>query len=143
MTIVCWDGKTLAADSQVTRGSTRYGYINKIYKLTDGRYIGCCGHLSDVLNVREWLNSDKTIEKPKVESGFACIIVNTLTGEAIEMYDSLIEEECPVPAAQGCAFDIAMGVMIAGGSAVKAVEVCKKLNVYIGGDINTVSYEGV
>lgn len=138
MTTIAWDGKTLAADSQMTRSGIQYGEVNKIVKLSDGRYFACCGKSTDTVLVVEWLNERKPKEKPEVDDGFAAIIVDTSTGVATELYYDLIEDYCPPIAAQGSGWHIALTAMTLGKSAVEAVETAIQLDVYSGGKVNFV-----
>ena len=56
MTVVVWDGKTLAADQYL---SDPYGFfhVKKIGKLNDGSLYGWSGYPHQAMRVINWLNS--------------------------------------------------------------------------------------
>ena len=56
MTIIAWDGRTLAADSSTTIGNTiEQRPDSKITTLPDGRAFAACGASSDVQRFRAWM----------------------------------------------------------------------------------------
>ena len=61
MTVICWDGKTLASDSRMTDdcGITQ---CRKIYRLTNGSLFGGAGDAGYCALVRDWLCSGANIK---------------------------------------------------------------------------------
>lgn len=54
MTVIAWDGKTLAADKlAVNNGLART--VTKIFRLSNGSLFGGCGDFSFCLAMREWV----------------------------------------------------------------------------------------
>jgi len=55
MTVIVWDGVTLAADKQANYGGMRRT-VTKIFK-TDHGLVGCAGEISFGLSMVDWINS--------------------------------------------------------------------------------------
>lgn len=138
LTIVAWDGKSIACDSRITGGFIQDD-VKKIFKLGN-RYIGIAGTYSAALLVIQWMK-DKTREKPKLE------IAKDDEFEAIEIKDgkcfyydeNLIEHKVSAPYAIGSGSAFAMGAMSCGKSASEAVGIAKKYDESCGG--KTVVYK--
>lgn len=61
MSVIAWDGKTLAADRRaVSNGICRTA--SKIFKLPDGTLFACSGLLVHGLQVKHWLESGAAVE---------------------------------------------------------------------------------
>lgn len=70
MTVIAWDGKTLACDSQVVCGDSIVGYESKIHPWSGG-YWGSCGSYKDGVSFAEWLE-DRDL-KPKLSKDFSAL----------------------------------------------------------------------
>ena len=141
MTTIVYDGKTLAADSQVTAGSAIVGVRNKIQDI--GGYFGAgCGNTDGIDLVVGYLLEGK--EKP---SGLSAndadvLFVNKETGEAFRAFgDTLVMSKAVIPFFGGSGAEIAQGAYQVCNDPIKALKVAMKLDVYTGGPINMVKIE--
>lgn len=128
MSIVAWDGKTLAADRQSTIVDTIFT-IKKLWKLDNGEVIAVVGTQDAALTVKRWYESGaKKEDWPKCQekedwakliviSGGKCFYYDTLP-EQIEVIDPFF--------AWGTGREVALGAMEMGADAVKAVEIASK-----------------
>src|ERR1041385_8755305 len=112
-TVIVFDGKSLAADSQMTMGQAKYLHMQKLVRI--GQYVvGCAGDCSDIRKFRGWF-ADQKKPKPKLE----CMSELVLSKLGCWKYD----EDCdPVqitrPFAIGTGRVAAMAAMKAGATAV-------------------------
>jgi hypothetical protein len=132
MSIVAWDGKTLAADRQRTTADT-ISTSKKLCKLDDGTVVAWVGNISYAASLLSWYKEGaKKEDWPEFQKGdewVKLIIVNQegcffyeRTPEKMEVFDPF--------AAWGVGREAALGAMEMGADAVKAVEVASK---YISG----------
>lgn len=123
MSVIAWDGQTLAADT-----CCAYGNIvrneSKIFFCKEGVWMGCVGNYEDGYKVKEWLEGKEA--KPKELKNSTCLIIRkSKIGKPVA---TLLEEgmqEIPLsstPFAIGSGKDMAMGAMLAGYNARAAVE---------------------
>lgn len=146
MTVIVWDGKTLAADKQ----TTMYGQkikSTKIFKWK-GHLLGCSG--TGVLNeaMMEWFrdgaNPELFPENIEMGSDENCHMV-VITPDAQILY----YEECAYPLdftenkifAIGSGASYAYAAMAMGADAVKAVEITSQINVDCGLGIDTLTLD--
>jgi hypothetical protein len=124
MTVIAWDGKTLAADQQASTNDTRRLSI-KIRQLPSGVVIGSTGDQGRGSALELWYEKGArrscfpSVQKP---DEWARLIVATADG--VHEY-----ENCPEPMplldryfAWGSGSDFALGAMFAGADAKKAVQ---------------------
>jgi len=143
MTVVAWDGHTLAADRQ----STFYGLTVptvKIRKLKNGLLAGAAGESGRCRELLEW------IEEGMVKADFP----KGNMAEAIAVGPSgerpmLFENGCPTPVridqrqfAIGGGRDFAMAAMLCGRDSVQAVQIAIQLSSGCGLGINSVNFSG-
>lgn len=147
MSIIAWDGKTLAADKQMDLGGMRLR-CTKIYKLGPYRLVGIVGGLCHGLEIMRWLTDHGEREdypKPSGEGLTRLIVVTRLQNDGVDikMYEGnahpiLFEERF---AAWGCGRDYALGAMECGADARTAVEIACRYDVYCGMGIDTLKFE--
>ncbi len=143
MTVICWDGRTLAADKQMTNGMTRMT-VTKLYR-ANGCLIGICGDASAGMETLQWFRDGaKPADYPagnRAEGGASLIVVRA---------DKLVMkyEKSPFPfavegkfCAFGCADESAMVAMEMGASAVRAVELASKYNTGCGNGVDALEFE--
>ncbi|MRW82888.1 hypothetical protein GJ698_02135 [Pseudoduganella sp. FT26W] len=141
MTIIAWDGKTLAADKQSTcagHGST----VTKIFRTTFG-LVGFAGKASHARALLVWFNSGAILERWPVSpdrDNWADAIVICPNGEVREYvgnggghYELVEDNFC----AMGGGRDYALAAMFLGKSAKEAVEVACALDITCGKGIDT------
>lgn len=136
MSVIAWDGKTLAADRMVVIGDTIYTG-RKLWPLEEGG-----GALAEVGNadcgasmVRWWKEGAKREEFPESQKGdkWATLIV-ALPGRPVFYYEKTPEpiESRDDFSAWGCGREAALGALALGASAQKAVEVASQFILYCG-----------
>jgi ATP-dependent protease HslVU (ClpYQ) peptidase subunit len=139
MSIVVWDGKTLAADKQGTVGDLRLK-TTKIAKLSTGEILGWVGAVEHGLALVNWYaNGCKIEEWPETQKGeeWGKLIVIT-KGKAYE-YEQLPIRQLvqSVPAAWGSGRDFALGALAMGADAIGAVKVACKFSTSCGMGIDS------
>lgn len=130
MTIVAWDGKTLAADKQST--NVGYGHtITKIFRVPGGR-VGFSGAASHSLALLQWFKDGRDpLTYPKHDDPAGALFLPDeggawgYGGPYPEKYEDKF-------IAQGCGRDYALAAMYLGKSAREAVEVACALDVNCG-----------
>ncbi|MGZ3309100.1 MAG: hypothetical protein ACXU8R_11330 [Xanthobacteraceae bacterium] len=145
MTVIAWDGKTLAADKRMDCN----GYpatVTKIFRTADGSLIGGAGDSDVISALREWYHqgcNPDTYPTNRGEGGcYATLMVVTRARE-VRLFLS-----GPIPIqmdnqtfAIGSGADFALAAMHLGYSAKKAVEVACALNAGCGNGIDTLRLE--
>lgn len=139
MTTVAWDGKSMAADRQMTLGSMRH--TNTQSKILQGTYHGMpalfAGAGTKVYSaaVIEWLllgmPDERKPEMPESPDSFAVFVVTEL---GLHLFvDSLRAIPLGVTKyAIGTGEDYARGAMAAGASAKRAVEIACEFDINSG-----------
>lgn len=121
MSVVAFDGKTMAADRQGTLGDSPV-QVEKIFERAEWRY-GCVGNAQDAILFQEWVESGQhERDKPDLED--VCVLA---AHPALGLY-VMTERLVPVPIheqkwAIGSGGEFARGAMAAGANAVKAVRI--------------------
>lgn len=133
MTIIAYDGKSLAADRQVTYGSTIANYRKKLVKWSGGWWTST-GRLIDHSRFAGWLENRETKFKPHKD--FEAIFSEN--GKVYEVDRDLNPWECPVPHAAGDAGQVALALMRTGYTAEEACNACCDINVFCGGKVDVV-----
>lgn len=128
MTVIAWDGKTLAADKMsVEEGTIRS--TTKIMRLKNGQVAAIAGTFGCFGPLIEWLESGRdpaTWPTCQRTEDFGVIVVASTDG--LEMFE---REPWPIRfdepfAAFGNGREAAMGAMAMGADAVKAVEIASR-----------------
>lgn len=141
MTVICWDGRTLAADKRMDCN----GYpatVTKIFRMPDGSLIGGAGDSDVISALRQWYldgcNPGAYPDNRGEQGCYATLMVVTAARE-VRLYLS-----SPIPIqmhnqtfAIGSGADYALAVMHLGHSAKKAVEVACALDTGCGNGIDT------
>lgn len=136
MTVIAWDGKTLAADRQGTNCGMRLP-ATKLFKLADGTVVAGTGVLAAVHRMKQWYENGADVSNyPDCQktSDDWCRLVVVKPGGSVFCYEGqpvAIPSES-VPAAWGSGRDFAMGAMLAGANAVRAVEITNTVSVDCG-----------
>ena len=133
MTVIAYDGKTVAADKQCVNGSTK-STTTKLIRLDSGMIVGMTGTLSSGLLVLDWLNG-KLSEWPKCQEDkdrWAMVIV--IKDGVVKVYEQnpapvLIKDEFM---AWGSGGDFAIGAMAMGATAKESVEIANRFSTDCG-----------
>lgn len=131
MTTIAWDGRTLAADRQLTTSGVRYE-TTKAHRLRDGSLFASCGSLENNVAVRTWLNDggDKPIiDKDDDYDGVLIKPDGTAWILSKKLYFIAIESPCY---ATGSGRDFALIAMRMGKTAREAVELAAELCIFTG-----------
>lgn len=142
MTVIVWDGETLAADRQSSHQNLRRS-VTKISKHGD-LLIACSGTYTAAQAVKAWLVSGAEVEDfpfARVDEHTAVIAINK-EGQILRFEDS------PFPVvlndkiiAEGTGRDFALGAMAMGADAAKAVEIACVYDIYSGGGIDRLKFD--
>lgn len=144
MTVVAWDGVTLASDSQMCDGADRFHTI-KVFELKDGRLLGIAGHAGYAARVLEWLgNGSKKKDRPDfsvfAKGSFEGLLID---GGCCFMLDGYL---APIPmtgkhAAIGSGASHAMALMSTGMTAPQAVAHIIQNNLAdgVGGEVQSLT----
>ena len=126
MTVIAWDGKTLAADRQMTWNDMRTT-VCKIQRMPNGEVIGATGDSAKALGMLQWYERGAKPEAwPEWQTAedYARLIV-ARPGKRLVYFDWIpVEQPIFDPfMAFGSGRDYAMAAMAMGADAVKAVEI--------------------
>lgn len=141
MTVIAWDGKTLAADKMAC--SAGYGCtVTKVHRLRDGAIAAFSGDGDDAMALLVWLNAAQNpAAYPEAQKGndTSALVVRpdgSLWSYGKTPYPQRIECQ---KYAMGHGRDFALAAMHCGKSAKEAVEVACHLDVYCGNGIDALS----
>lgn len=143
MTVVCWDGTTLAADKMVENGRT-VSLTTKIHKV-NGSLVGLAGDLSYPLELLHWFRygADPSTfprffkDPHRVE---VAMLVISPDGSARQFLDGPFPARITqTHAAIGCGEESAYVAMACGLDAKAAVEMVCRFNSGCGGGVDTLT----
>ncbi len=143
MTTIAWDGKTLAADTQISRCGNASAKTIKIRRI-GSLLVGGAGTTSLVQRFMGWLVSGAQGYPPTLQIGesSACVMVITPEGWIVEWNGDHPPDMTRADfAAWGSGADIALGALAVGASAARAVEAAARLDNHTGGPVTTLSVE--
>jgi len=134
MSVVVWDGHTLAADKQGTIGDLRVK-TTKMVRLDSGELLAWVGGQEEGMALENWyVNGCKPEEWPESQNaeGWGKLIA-IVKGRAYEYEQLPIRQSVQsVPAAWGSGRDFALGALAMGADAVGAVKVACKFSTTCG-----------
>lgn len=135
MTTIAYKDGVIAADSLIVGDYAEPGTYNKLYKVSGG-YVGGAGAVPQIkLFIRWFRDQSKPKPDPALLKDFEALVVRN--DGTLLYYDKILEPMDVVPpCAIGSGGGIAMGAMIAGATAVRAVEIARILDVHTGGKIH-------
>lgn len=139
MTTIACDGKTMAADCQVTGGGQIVGYADKVCRSKDGRVFASCGPSDEGLRFAAYMDTGEE-PNPPLTDDFAALILNQ-DGEVFWIGKTLKPVQWIVPAGLGSGGDIAIGAMLAGKSPQAAVSIACQRDVGSGGGMTWLGLE--
>lgn len=141
MSVLVWDGTTLAADKRASSGCS-VSTVTKIFKL-NGKLIGIAGDLAVGLAMVAWFeNHGKPEDFPEFDKEDDAVMVVIHQNEVVEVYETspypFICDD--VPCAFGCGEQAALVAMALGLDAKEAVEIVSRFNIYCGNGIDELSF---
>jgi ATP-dependent protease HslVU (ClpYQ) peptidase subunit len=140
MTVIAWDGKTLAADKRMTYGSSPIT-VTKIHRVPQG-IVGIHGGASHGMAIVLWLRQGATRSKfPKVDDAdhSAGVLLITKSGKAysLEGHTSPVFKRIEdARVACGSGADFARTAMSLGMDARAAVGIACQFDIYCGNGID-------
>lgn len=145
MTVICWDGHTLAADKRAG-GNDMPRTVTKIRRAKNGSLIGCTGTACGDMELMAWYEAGADADKfPAIhrDNAQSSHMIEITPDRKVRMYMN-----CPFPAtfedgnhAIGSGRDFAMAAMHIGKNAREAVEVAIALTATCGNGIDTLTLE--
>lgn len=144
MTVIAWDGETLAADRRITSGFGIHGTITKIGRFGDV-LVGMSGALSHALEMAKWVGEGADPEKFPKPFGE--------TGDILVVHpDGSLTEYCGCPTAMrmvpfkgghaiGSGGTEARVALYLGKSAIEAVEIACLFDASCGNGIDTLRFD--
>lgn len=127
-----YDGKSIAADRQVTAGSFIFGYQKKIQRWSKG-YYAVSGRVQDVGVFHQWLEKKIRFKPSKSFSAFY-----TIGKTVYYIGDDLIAYKAFVPYALGDGSDVAEALARTGMSAKDVVKEMRRQCISVGGKIDVI-----
>ncbi len=142
MTVIAWDGKTLAADKRSTLSSLPHT-TTKIVRAADGSLVGVAGDTGMCRTLREWYRAGADREKYPDKDG-KCDMVVISQDRRVLLYSggpdpTHLEDEV---FATGSGRDFAFSALQFGRTAREAVEFACRYDVHSGNGIDTLELEG-
>lgn len=146
MTVIAWDGKTLAADKLMDHNGMRRT-TRKVHR-SGGCLVGLAGSSTLCREFLDWFGKGALLESfpsaLRAEDASMCALVITPARQILLYLDGPMPIEiCDPTYAIGSGGDCAMAALHMGRSAVAAVQIAIDLTVYCGGPIDTLTLEGV
>jgi hypothetical protein len=144
MTVIAWDGTTLAVDSLVTFDNRRT-YSDKLVKAKSGEVIAMCGNMDICTHMLAMYQANKyelSDFPAQAEGKESYLVIATRDGVSVMgegAYPYKINDQ---KFALGTGGDFAIAAMHCGKSAVEAVEIACIYDVYCGGKVLFHSFLG-
>ena len=146
MSVIAWDGKTLAADKRTTY-ATSIATTTKIERMPDGALVGCAGNASLSMAVRAWFRDGRHPEKFPQAQREASTNVDVLCIEPdgrvhvyqLSPFPVVVEDKWM---SFGCGSNYALAAMYLGKTAAEAVAVAIALDSGCGNGIDALTFEG-
>lgn len=144
MTVIAWDGRTLAADKRCSYGNS-VRTVTKIRRLADGRLAGIAGSGAAGEAVIAWLNAGSGPHYyPEIQKSddHASVLVIERDGSVLEYSKTAHPERYEDKfIAIGSGRDFAVAAMHCGRTAVEAVELACQLDTGCGNGIDVLRFE--
>lgn len=144
MTVIAWDGKTLAADRESSGTYVKFGSARKIGRAVDGSLYGIAGEAAFNRELERWFLCGAVPEAfPEVQrdkDDHSTLLWITLSGAVKVIQRSPYPIELlDTQYAIGAGKEAAMAVMLCGHDAIKAVEIASLVCVGCGNDIDALT----
>lgn len=142
MTVIAFDGHTLAADRMAAVGSSTNASMSKIYHLKNGDYAAAAGRAAEAVLMIKWIDEGAVYEDyPLAGEPDSTVIVISKDG-VLKQYDGPVPLVLTGPFyAIGSGREYALAAMYLGHDARKAVEVANALCMDCGNGIDSVTLE--
>jgi len=138
MTTIAWDGKTLAVDSAQSRGDIITGLKMKKLYLDVGPFkaVAISGVTQNYEPLIKWIKCGG--DNPSISDHFSILCINK-KGQCFGLHDGdqlyfvRRKDKC----SEGSGWQIALGAMDAGATAIEAIKIASKRDVYTGGKVQS------
>jgi 20S proteasome alpha/beta subunit len=143
LTTIAWDGKSLAVDSRTTcGGNVMTDNTVKLHKNV-GRFLAVAfsGDHAPMSDFLEWIKGGEKGDAPKGDVNIVAIGKNK-KAYALWREQSSKFINIDAPYTDGTGHQIAQGAMDAGATAVEAVKISIKRDVYTGGKVRSYTHKG-
>lgn len=139
MTTIAYKNGVMAADRLCTKGGLVTGTVRKVWK-SQGLLYGVAGSISAVQQIMKWSKGDRN-RLPTITHNvpFCCMVV-AQRGQVFE-FSNDDRDGCILTCDQyaiGSGADLALGAMLAGSGARRAVRLACDLDVHSGGGIDVI-----
>lgn len=147
MSVIAWDGKTLAADRRMSSGTNKSAVIRKVARLPDGCIMGWCGGIAYASAFLNWMLAGADPDSFETDwaerDGFEVYALKIDPAGGLWLYDGY---HTPIELhnkqyAIGSGAPYAEAAMYLGCDAVKAVEVACAHDAGCGNGIDTLTLE--
>lgn len=127
MTTIAWDGVTLAVDSRMMGGDMiRSEDTQKLFRVGDA-WVAISGGYEDALAAVDWLRKGSPKEKPELGDSFCMLVAQD--GKVRRYEQKLVGFDCIAEwVAAGSGYEVALGAMAAGASAIEAVKIAARFD---------------
>lgn len=128
MSIVAWDGKTIAADRQGSAGDLRFR-TSKIWTLNNGDIVAFTGAIENGMAVAQWYeNGADTAAWPASQKGEDWSRLIVVSHGKVFVFEQLPIKQAVLDrmAAWGSGRDFALGAMAMGATAEQAVKIASR-----------------
>lgn len=145
MTVIAWDGRTLAADRRMTSGWSVVGQVTKIFKCGDV-LLALSGNYSHALAIKGWYlgGAERASFPPHTGDCAGRLLVIHRSGRICE-YDGTPDQQEYYAlyngVATGSGSNEALVAMYCGKTAREAVEIAGLFDVSCGNGIDTLTFE--
>ncbi len=133
MTIIVYDGKTIAADRQATTESVISGFVKKL-EIYKGGIFACTGSMTDGPKFKLWLEKNTACNLSKQFNALF-----TRTGKVYIANHKLEVWEAFIPSAIGSSWEAAEMLVRSGMSAKEAVRLICKYDIMCSGKVDSVN----
>lgn len=140
MTVIAFDGQTLASDKRAVTGKCKVASIKKIHKLRDGSYAAISGTTFAGMILIDWINRGAKIDDYPIEDDVDVSIIVVTPQGVLYQYDGPIALKLDTPFyAIGSGREYALAAMYLGCDARQAVEVANALDQGCGNGVDSVT----
>ncbi|WIA56003.1 hypothetical protein N6H05_23795 [Sphingobium sp. WTD-1] len=140
MTTLATDGRTIAADGQITCGDTiEDTNATKVFRLKDGRAFGFAGCLASDYQFKWWADNGMSLEElPTLSEDFSAVVIDG--SKTVLVFDHMLRTmTMPVPYATGSGRQYAVTAMDLGFTPKEAVKAACKRDVWSSGTIRAIT----
>lgn len=139
MTVIAWDGKTLAADRMMDMHGGKFP-VRKLAQLNDGAIMGGAGDIPRVYEIQNWIADGAVPGELKAASGdlYARVLLVKADGTVLIYANNEFPIHILRPfMAIGSGQDFAIAAMYLGRTAIQAVYVASELSSECGLGVDT------